>query len=35
MGTYGHNSFADVFVGSTAKRVIKNSPIPVLVIQLP
>ena len=35
MGTHGQSSFADVFVGSTAKRVIKNSPIPVLVIRLP
>ena len=35
IGTHGHSSFADVFVGSTAKRVIKNSPIPVLVIRLP
>ncbi len=35
MGTHGHSSFADVFVGSTAKWVIKNSPIPVLVIRLP
>ena len=35
LGTHGHSSFADVFVGSTAKRVIKNSPIPVLVIRLP
>jgi nucleotide-binding universal stress UspA family protein len=35
MGTHGHGVFTDVFVGSTAKRVIKNSPIPVLVIRLP
>lgn len=35
MGTHGQSSFADVFVGSTAKRVIKNSPIPVLIIRLP
>ncbi len=35
MGTHGHGVFTDVFVGSTAKRVIKNSPIPVLVIHLP
>jgi nucleotide-binding universal stress UspA family protein len=35
MGTRGHGTFTDVFVGSTAKRVIKNSAIPVLVIRLP
>ena len=35
MGTHGHGTFTEVFVGSTAKRVIKNSPIPVLVIRLP
>jgi len=35
MGTHGHGTIADVFVGSTAKWVIKHSPIPVLVIRLP
>ena len=35
MGTYGHGTLTDVLVGSTAKWVIKNSPIPVLVIRLP
>ena len=35
VGTHGHGSFADVFVGSTAKWIIKHSPIPVLVIRLP
>jgi len=35
VGTHGHSSIADVFVGSTAKWVIKHSPIPVLVIRLP
>ena len=35
MGTHGQRSIADVFVGSTAKWVIRNSPIPVLVIRLP
>jgi nucleotide-binding universal stress UspA family protein len=34
MGTHGHGTFTDVFVGSTARRVIKQSPIPVLVIRL-
>ncbi|MBW2478504.1 MAG: universal stress protein [Deltaproteobacteria bacterium] len=35
MGTYGHGTLTDVLVGSTAKWVIKNSPIPVLVVRLP
>jgi len=35
VGTHGHSSIADVFVGSTAKWVIKHSPVPVLVIRLP
>ena len=35
VGTYGHGTITDVLVGSTAKWVIKNSPIPVLVIRLP
>ena len=35
MGTYGHGTLTDVLVGSTAKWVIKNSPIPVLVTRLP
>jgi nucleotide-binding universal stress UspA family protein len=35
MGTHGHGTFADVFIGSTAKWVIRQSSIPVLVIRLP
>jgi nucleotide-binding universal stress UspA family protein len=35
VGTYGHSTLKDVLVGSTAKSVLKNSPIPVLVIRLP
>ena len=35
MGTHGHGTLAEVFVGSTAKWVIKHSKIPVLVIRLP
>jgi len=35
MGTHGQGGIADVLVGSTAKWVIKQSPIPVLVIRLP
>jgi nucleotide-binding universal stress UspA family protein len=35
MGTHGHGVIADVLIGSTAKWVVKQSPIPVLVIRLP
>jgi nucleotide-binding universal stress UspA family protein len=34
VGTHGHGTFSDVFVGSTAKWIVKHSPIPVLVIRL-
>jgi len=35
MGTHGQGVIADVLIGSTAKRVVKQSLIPVLVIRLP
>jgi len=35
MGTHGHGAIADVLIGSTAKRVVRHSTIPVLVIRLP
>jgi len=35
MGTHGQGAIADVLIGSTAKWVIRQSPIPVLVIRLP
>ena len=35
MGTRGHGTIADVLIGSTARWVVKQSPIPVLVIRLP
>jgi len=35
MGTHGHGAIADVLIGSTAKWVIRQSLIPVLVIRLP
>ena len=34
MGTHGHGAIADVLIGSTAKWVVRHSPIPVLVIRL-
>jgi nucleotide-binding universal stress UspA family protein len=35
MGTHGHGIIAEVLIGSTAKWVVRHSPIPVLVIRLP
>jgi nucleotide-binding universal stress UspA family protein len=35
MGTRGQGLLADVLIGSTARRVVKQSSIPVLVIRLP
>lgn len=35
MGTQGHGILAEVMMGSTAKKVIRRSPIPVLVVRLP
>ncbi len=35
MGIHGRGVIADVLIGSIAKRVIKQCPIPVLVIRLP
>jgi nucleotide-binding universal stress UspA family protein len=35
MGTHGQGSLTDMLIGSTAKRVVGKSPIPVLVIRLP
>jgi nucleotide-binding universal stress UspA family protein len=35
MGTHGHGLFADALLGSTARRVINRSEIPVMAIRLP
>lgn len=35
VGTHGHNIFQDSLLGTTARRVVKDSQIPVLVIRLP
>ena len=35
MGTHGLSAIADALIGSTAKWVVRQSPIPVLVIRLP
>jgi len=35
MGTHGQGIIAEVLIGSTAKRVVRQSPVPVLVIRLP
>lgn len=35
MGTHGHGLLADMMMGSTARRVVRRSPKPVLVIRLP
>ncbi len=35
MGTHGHGAITDVLIGSTAKWVVRQSLVPVLVIRLP
>jgi len=35
MGSYGHNILQDAFIGGTARRVVKKSETPVLVVRLP
>jgi nucleotide-binding universal stress UspA family protein len=35
MGTHGHGTLADVMIGSTARRVLRRSEIPVLTVRLP
>jgi len=35
MGSYGHNILEDAFIGGTARKVVKQSEKPVLVVRLP
>jgi nucleotide-binding universal stress UspA family protein len=35
MGTHGQGTLADAMIGSTARRVVRRSPKPVLVVRLP
>ncbi|MBT3178079.1 MAG: universal stress protein [Desulfobacula sp.] len=35
MGSYGHNILKDAFIGGTARKVVKKSSTPVLVVRLP
>ncbi len=35
MGSYGHNILQGALLGGTARKVVKNSEIPVLVVRLP
>lgn len=35
VGTHGHGTLADAMMGSTARRVLRRSPVPVLTIRLP
>jgi nucleotide-binding universal stress UspA family protein len=35
MGTYGHSALVDTLMGSTARRVIRRSRVPVMVAHLP
>ena len=35
LGTHGHNILQDSLIGNTARRIVKDSQIPVVVIRLP
>jgi nucleotide-binding universal stress UspA family protein len=35
MGTHGQGTLADAMLGSTAQRVLRRAPVPVMVIRLP
>ena len=35
MGTHGYGVFKDALMGGTARRVVRRSPIPVMVVRLP
>jgi nucleotide-binding universal stress UspA family protein len=35
MGTHGYGVFKDALMGGTARRVVRRSPVPVMVVRLP
>ncbi len=35
MGTHGYGTFKEALMGSTARRVVRRSPVPVLTVRLP
>jgi nucleotide-binding universal stress UspA family protein len=35
MGTHGYGVFKDALLGGTARRVVRRSPVPVMVVRLP
>lgn len=35
MGTHGYGSFKEALMGSTARRVVRRSPVPVLTVRHP
>ena len=35
MGTHGYNILKDALIGGTARKVVRNSEVPVMVIRLP
>lgn len=35
MGTHGYSAIKDAFIGSTARKVVKRSKVPVMIIRLP
>lgn len=35
MGTHGYNMLKDALIGGTARKVVKNSEVPVMPIRLP
>lgn len=35
MGSHGHNTMIDKMIGSTAEKVLRKSPVPVMMVRLP